>query len=302
MEKDFPSDYQKGLNALQDIVQVAGADVGPIAAHALYHFSKLRRDSLDLKAALPSLQAFLEGGVRELVLGHLLAKFPGNQVNLCTRPGPATLAEWDRLLDCLPALLELRSFFVPSGPLTVELSPGRVVLKGNVGLDDAAKGHRARAYQLYRKLFSKRVLACYRLGSAPGKGECSLEISADLGDDLNSCYAVDMGNGTFLALPSSFSRYVATDASDIAHGPCLEITDRFALINHRRFPLSNWEADGPREVLHFPFLFRPISLIIPYKGKLIPHPAADGDEYTGSGNSRARIKLHQLDFFSFFCS
>ncbi len=299
MEKDFPSDYHKGLQVLEDIVQVAGAGVAPMAAHALFHFSKLK-PALNGLDSMPVVRSFLESAVCELAQSYMLEKFPGQQISVCTRPGPAEGQEWDRLLECLPALLELRSFFRATGPLSIELSSGKVSLKGNVALDEGAKEHRARAYQIYRKLFTKRVLACYEVGAAASKGEAYLTLECDLGDDHRLCFAVDMGNEVALALPSSFARHVCTDITKIGDGPCLEITDRFTLINHRRFPMSEWETDGNRQVIHFPFLFRPISLIIPYKGELIPRPAIDGEDYTGSGDSRVRFKVHQLDFFSLF--
>ena len=95
--------------------------------------------------------------------------------------------------------------------------------------------------------------------------------------------------------------------------PCLEISPDLKIVRYQGIPESYkhyyFAKDFDKSIIHFPFLFRPLSLIIPKGGRLTSEVTFRPDPCTGSElrdchggdkNYRKTSSGYNIDIFSLF--
>lgn len=309
MEKVIFNSKEKAFSTLEDIVDICGPQTTGLVGQAKYYFDKAQDQTFDL-SQFKALDSFLNNSFKELIHHYFLNKSHAKQVNIHSKSSQIKVNTWNKLIDSLPIVLEVISCFKFESTFNVNLSDEGIDFNFVMKNDDLSEDSRTKVYSLYRKLFQRQCLLTYSIEEEElDTSNCQVTLKLDLSDNCENAYGFDVlaDENIFVGLPCCFARYVVKNEKFESRGPCLEITEDLELISHRKFPKTYWRQNEDKELISFPFLFRPLSIIIPKKGKLIPYKNVGTEGNTGSAipsSSKdtylSKMQVHFLDFFSYF--
>ncbi len=191
------------------------------------------------------------------------------------------------LFDNIDLVLKAADVLGLMGNLAFKISASEVSLTGLVNLEDISEAKKINIYKLTRMFLKKKILFTYKLvKSDSAQGGLAIELLFDLAhlsgpirtsdnfflfNQLNK-YEIDFEK--FYKLKTHFA---------------LEITDEMHLIKYKSISDAVKLSKCNKIIVHFPFLFRHISLIIPNR-----------EEFAKNSNSKKLNELVAFDFFSIF--
>ena len=175
------------------------------------------------------------------------------------------------LLESIPEILSVVSLFNYHGKVKVELDQNRVLVKGIILEDQNLAFNRKFIYLVTRKLLGSKILLTFNLEKTSRPGLYTLSLRADISHDENLVYKVQFkDSNVLLGFSNIFPQYrVQPEAlSEVGEHMIVEINSDLSTKSFcGRVELSKIDSAN-KEILHFPFLFRPLSIILPVKGHL----------------------------------
>lgn len=225
------------------------------------------------------------------------------------------LALWDRILSLLPTFLTVASSFRYVGEVVFVIDEKTLQIKASAKISDNIEDKREEIYALTRRLLAEKAVLTFKIHNETN-GRADIVLNLDISHNDFSIYALDLieKQGLLLGFSNLFSNYriEKNSVNSQVHHPCIEITEELEVIKRDYIPVELLTHDSSREIFHFPFLFRPLSLIIPIKGKIFPISYLGHLGVTGSGENEKskrdsahtdrKVHFSYIDFFSLLLS
>lgn len=311
--------FKRGLESLDDIQSLGQREILPLIQQAQFHFAGLK-SSLDEQASsmqgLSSINRLLGHYFEMSITKYFHRTVGAKQLNSFIDNDKMDLVRWNRVVESLPLMVALADIFDFKELISITLDDGFLKIGGRVFELDGVLKERAKVYSLFRALCNKKVLTTYSVEDS--KGGALIELIFDLRENPQLVYAFHWRELSFFGLSHIFSHYKVSEGevkSFLCSGEnqaalFYHISDRFTLERVDNPSKLQEHAKESFEILHFPFLFRSLSLIIPRKGEVYPIESFDktysdsvvstgcGIQHSGKQEvSPSHRKLHFIDFF-----
>jgi hypothetical protein len=305
--KNYQDDYEQSLNTLEDIQRLSEYSLAPLVSRVYYHLSEIKRkaDSTQLNLVNPY---EIVNKVLDEKFESILADFFNNNSKCKNytfekKTERLVLDKWNLILEIIPEFLSVVSLFNFLGEVNVKLDHKKILISGNVLEDGQLELGRTFIYQMTRKLLKHKVLMTYSLKKSDKSGLNRLELIADISFDNSAHYNVKFSpnpaRNYLVGFSNIFSNYsLSTEEIEslethniIELGNDLAVTHKFGKIDSNHLKLSN------KELLHFSFIFRPVSIILPMRGVLSKSSSIRSLDNREQDVSN---QFHIIDFFSLF--
>lgn len=311
MDKTLYQDFVQGVQTLEDIQALGDNHLTPLIDRATYHIGEIHRKasfSFSNLDEFDKIKNFLETTVDQLLTNYTLKDFASHQVLFQKKYDTMSLKNWDRLLSVLPISLHIAGIFKFIGTQNIQLSSDGIVFRGLIKTDQTITKYRELVYKASRKLLDHQSILTYKIDELEDNRMCWLELTVDTSHDENLSYCLDYRKklGTWLGFSNVFENYIISH-DEVEHLPrhlVIEITNELEVKSFYRIPDSYTKNYKGKEILHFSFLFRPISIIIPRKGCIINSATLKQNRDTGSGLGQQEVEnqlkylFRYIDFFS----
>ena len=165
-------------------------------------------------------------------------------------------------------------------------------------------------YVVTRKLLRQKVLLTFGLEKTAKPGLFKLDLKVDISHDDSLVYKVNFKVGSkenyFVGFSNIFCHYrsLLENVKAVGEHNVIEIGSDLSVKNFFGIPdLSRLESAN-KEILHFPFLFRPVSIILPMKGHLATEAysrsLASSQDSEQMREQDVSTYYRTIDFFSLF--
>lgn len=293
--------------ALEDIQMLSSFGVGPVLSRALFHLLELKRVALEAthnEDGYNEIKQVVLQKIHQIIEDYFSAnaKFKGYHLNHVSEN--YSLAKLNLILNILPEVLTALSFFSFMGGVNIHLSSGRIVFSGIILEDKNIVLSRKFFYLLHQKLLHLNVLMTFNVDQQKRSGLLNFELTIDYSFDENYVYAIevrDQVGQVTLAFPNIFHSYLSAKDSVLMRGQH-KVVKINSDLSHQvldSIPSTQQHGIGREEIVHLPFLFCPLSIILPVGGKLVPKSLIENQGDTGSG-SQGQSKSHRYYYIDFF--
>lgn len=320
--KDYQSEFQKSLDVLEDIQYLSSFSVAPLLGQAYFHLSEFKRkaDARSKKSIseFKEISKALDEKLELIVCEFFSNKSKFKSFEFKKDIAKIDLNKWNVLFEVLPEILSVVSLFNYHGMAEVQMNENRVLISGMVLQDSTLEMHRRLIYVITRKLLRKKVLLTFSLSESGRGGLTRLELKADISHQDDLIYKVlfkpSFQDQIVVGFSNIFCNYRRNfdDVKMLDEHAVIEILSDLSVMQKEKIPDYSSTESANKEFLHFPFLFRPISIILPIKGNLSTDPFLNLLDL-GSMNETMREKnteqkskqdvsysFHSIDFFSLF--
>jgi hypothetical protein len=218
------------------------------------------------------------------------------------------LKKWNLILEIVPEVLSVVTLFNYHGALDVRLDDNRLAVSGMILEEGHLQMNRKFIYIVTRKLLRQKVLLTFNLEKSTKPGLLRLDLKVDISHDESLVYKVKF-NTVMPGSPNSKENYcvgfsnifchyraLIEDVKEVGEHTVIEVGHDLSVKSFFGLPdLSRLESAN-KEILHFSFLFRPVSIILPVKGNLSSEAFTRGL----GGEQDVSAYYRTIDFFSLF--
>lgn len=322
-KKSYQTDYENSLKTLEDIQYLSEFSISPLIGRAYYHLSEMKRKADALKLGQVSefeyVSQVLDQKSEEIFNDFFSNKSKYKEFEYKKSTSKIDLQKWNLILEIIPEVLSVVSLFHYLGKVEANLNENRLSISGHIRQDTNLEYNRKFIYVVTRKLLKKQVLLTFKLEESGRTGLFNLVLKVDISHDDSLDYRV-------LFKPTQTMHYLIGFSNIFCHYRCLiddvkmigehnviEVCNDLSVRNTFAIPDLSRIESANKEILHFPFLFRPVSIILPVKGNLCADSFSrsldsssmkDGSrEYKNDEQKRKQdvsISYHSIDFFSLF--
>lgn len=301
----FLKDFKHGMDAIEDLHRLANPSLSPVISRVHYHLAEIRRkatESLEDHPGLLPLKNKIKKEFKFLIEEAALTIENCQQLVITENNAQLNLMQWGRLIETVPTAIQMISLFPIQGMMEVLYNNKQLTVKTSLKSYHELDSIKAKVYSLSRKLFQAKCLPTFEI-TGPHKVEFKFDFS-HLDDFV---YSLDLKRKR-VNLSNIFPDY------QIPIQKIEAIDNQTALIMSAKGEFYYFEklkastiqtailAGAKPALFHFPFLFRPLSIIIPREGEIAP---LDGFIGTGCEKlltdqdfGKASKPVHSLDIFS----
>jgi hypothetical protein len=275
MSATIEKNYQNAVDCLQDISSLGSSRDIPLVGQTHYFLGEIRNEARKLVNSMESfrsLGSFVEKAFEGLV--HRLYKQTSFQTEFhFIRPeADLGVSQWNALLSILPVMKSFQDMYQFCGEVTLFADDKSLYLEGDLpeGLDILA--FREKCYRLSRKLLSQNIIPTFSVRKKKSNRD-RLRLLFDYTQLSNqSYYEVSwLSRGVKFQIAETLGPYRIGREKFIKLGQhqIIHINNK---LEFQKTIESSSEFPIPKdsEILHFSFLFRPVSLIIPGRRKFFP--------------------------------
>ena len=283
MNNTTSADFIRGIKTLEDIGYLGGSDILPLINNALFYFSELERKNRlnSEKGGLENLAEFIDAQVEKVIFDYFLKLERVKTINLIKNK--LDFSDIDKFLDVFPKLCTVLDCFPLCDNIALEIKANELKVSSYIEEVKGSKDIRAKVYTLTREFLSKKMLLTFDLAEKNQKIMLSLKLAFAKGD--RELYKIGLLGEENLTLDGVFKSFVLENEKSVQSFDhlCIEITEDKKVLQYQGLPIGLCSKNSKRKVIHLSFLFRPVSIIIPNEGKIIP--PSENCIYTGSGNN-----------------
>jgi hypothetical protein len=308
--ESYQSDFEKGLETLEDIQLLSEFSVSPLVSHAYFYLSEMKRKA-DLLSSGQTHKFDAALKVLDDKLSSIMEEFFSNQSRFKSYSFYKTTTnvdfkKWNLVFETLPEILSVVTLFNYHGSVDIRFDENRLHINGLILEDSNFELNRKLIYVITRKLLRNKVLLTFNLEKTARTGLFKLVLKADLSHDDSLVYKVnfnvDHKTEYIVGFSNILCQYRASleELEQIGEHNIVEIKNDLSVVHSTGVPELSRTESANKEILHFPFLFRPVSIILPMKGNLI------ADSFTRSLDDENKRKqdvstyFRNIDFFSLF--
>jgi len=316
MEEIRQKHFNSGIEALEDAYSLADRSVYPVLDNLFYQFSSLNSSQNLIHKHTSNISRFLKSGFGKIISEYFVKRMDCPQFNLIWENDDFDFMTWDRILDVLPQFLAVVSAFKFSQKVTLIVGKEGIKLRGKIGYDESLGDKREKIYSMYRKLFAKNAMLTFDVNRQEHETKMDLTLNLILDTFTGKAFCIQLPEKNltlgFPAIFSNFSRDIEERVL-ISDHTCIEITEDLNVRRYSSIP-KDLITSNHHEIIYFPFIFRPLSFIIPGMGKLLPIRLQHGrcvlfeqtpfsaKGSTGSGTTsqeqgQQEDQFHYVDFF-----
>ena len=309
-KKDYQADFENGLNTLEDIQMLSEFTVSPLVSNAYFYLSEMKRKADAISIGQVSDYDHVKK-VLDNKISSIIEDFFGNKVKFkdfvfCKSTQDIDLEKWNLILGTIPEILSLVTLFNYHGTVDVKFDQDRLLISGIILEDGNLEHSRKLIYVITRKLLRSKVLLTFNLVKTERTGLFKLDLNADLSHDESLVYRVNFkinDNEQYLVSFSNiFNQYRIKhdDVAALGEHNIVEITNDLEVLHHIGLPDLTCVESSDKEILHFSFLFRPLSIILPMKGNLITISFLHSQDDENKRKQDVSKYFRTIDFFSLF--
>ena len=309
-DKDYQSDFEKSLSTLEDIQMLSEFSVSPLVSHAYYYLSEMKRKA-DAISTVQISEFEQVGKVLDEKLAAIIGEFFGNKSKYkgyeYTRDvQKIDLKKWNQVLETIPEILSIVTLFNYHGAVDVRFNEGRFLISGLILEDGNLERSRKLIYVITKKLLRAKVLLTFSLEKTARTGLFKLDLRADLSHDESLVYRVlfnaNKDEQYMVGFSNVFCKYRAhlEDVKLVGEHNIIEIRSDLSLKHYMGIPELTRIESANKEILHFPFLFRPLSIILPMKGNLATTSLSSSLDDENKRKQDVSKYFRTIDFFSLF--
>lgn len=288
--------YKKTKNAINDLKSVVDSSFSPLADNALSFLDEMDLDyrfhwsqNFQRYSALTDLLEFQLKHVVSFYLKHnsLIKDF---KLNISHQT--FTLDSWNQLLGELDQFSKLLTLFPLKNDLIIELKNNKVFVSADIFKSDINLDKRGAAYRLTREYLKGKKWLTYELAEKDTHHSL-ITFQIDFSHSEFMDLKFEIRDQSFLLFSNSLKNYqILLDKFDLnLEHLVLEIDENCQLNVLNAVSQSQYLTNSTFSLYHFPFLFRPVSLIIPIRGNL---------ESKSERSQDRRIIYKNIDFFDAF--
>lgn len=300
MEREGYKYFQSGLQYLEDIQKLSEQNLSPLIRQALYNFTRAQdahSKNLQTLALFPKLQQFAHSYL-DRYRQKIMIRESIEELSLSFVTEEIKLATFDQLLEAMPLFSEAIKLLPFIGKTELKITNQELSFIGKVQLSEELENKRVQAYTLTRKALAGGLLMTFCHGKLTD-GVADLTLKLRLPDDTGRVYLLDLEseNLPYLGFSPVLADYQIhpNDLARVGRHLCIEVTKDLSVEKYFRPSKRVLDPDSQLEILHFAFLFRPVSLIIPKRCRLTAR--AEIDIMLGGTESGA-AKYSYLDIIS----
>lgn len=305
-ETSYQDDFEKSLSTLEDIQLLSEFSLSPLIGRAYYYLSEMKRKA-DEKVVGPVKAYDHVAKVLDEKLESIIAEFFSNKSKFkgyaySKSTSKIDLKKWNLILEILPEVLSVVSLFNYHGSMDVRLDDSRLLVSGIILEEGHLQMNRKFIYVVTRKLLRQKVLLTFNLEKTSRLGMFRLDLKVDISHDESLVYKVKFNvssNETYcVGFSNIFCHYRALleNVKEVGEHTVIEVGSDLSVKTFMGVPDLTRLESANKEILHFPFLFRPVSIILPVKGNLSPESFSRGL----AGEQDVSNYYRTIDFFSLF--
>lgn len=311
-ETTYQDDFEKGLSTLEDIQLLSEFSLSPLIGRAYFYLSEMKRKA-DEKTEAPVKNYDQVAKVLDEKLESIFTEFFSNKSKFKDftyhkSTSNIDLKKWNLILEIVPEVLSVVTLFNYHGALDVRQDDNRLAVSGMILEEGHLQMNRKFIYVVTRKLLRQKVILTFNLEKSTKPGLLRLDLKVDISHDEALVYKVKFntampGNQNSkenycVGFSNIFCHYRALleDVKEVGEHTVIEIGHDLSVKSFLGLPdLSRLESAN-KEILHFSFLFRPVSIILPVKGNLSSEAFTRGL----AGEQDVSPYFQVIDFFSLF--
>lgn len=298
--------FRQGLQYLDDIQRLSEQNISPLVRQAIFNFSRAQQTTEStepIQKQYPKIWHLFESYLERYRL-KILQQELVEQVELTLDPGQDDLKLIDRVFDSLGLVVDVACCFTCTGVPELKISQEGIEFTSEVILNEDIEGRRTQIYARTRALLSRGMILTFD-HHAPSEGQkTSLKLSLSFPESSGRLMLVDLTEkaSCLLGFSALFDRYRLADSAKDKLGRhlCIEITEELKVEKYTRLPKRVLSRESQYDILHFAFLFRPVSLIIPRRGSVIHErelKAMLGGTGCGNENSQQDVEKSERNYF-----
>jgi hypothetical protein len=266
--------FQRALGYLEDIQRLSEQNVSPLIRQAIYNFQQsdgLCHKSLALLGEYPQMLYFWKSFLENLKQ-RLMDRRELENVHFSFSDADLNLAEVEALSSVLPSFVDVLCNLTFQNDVHMDFSGSELCARGKIKLSSDLENRRTDLYRLTRWFLKKEMILTFSLDKI--EDDCAeIQLRLKFADQNNQIMLLDspLKKTPLVGLSASLVDYKVSHnfASRLGRHLCIEITDDFGVEKHYRMPKRICSEKSQAEIMHFAFLFRPVSFIIPRAGRLI---------------------------------
>ncbi len=310
LKLDYQDDFEKSLDALMDIQMLSEFTVSPLVSHAYFYLSEMKRKADALKSGqidqLTNIQKVLDTKMTEIFDLHFnqSGRFKGYSLTKSTKN--IELNKWNQLFETIPEILSLTTLFHYHGDVQVIFDENKLEIVGHVFEDGHIETNRKLIYVITRKLLRAKILLTFSIEKSAKAGLIKLVLRADISHNENFSYRVPFRVSSKENYIVGFSnilyryRTQLDEIKKVGQHNIIEIDNELNVTHKFHIPELTATESANKEILHFPFIFRPVSIILPVKGSLVTETFSKSLEDENKRNQDVSNHFRSIDFFSLF--
>lgn len=312
-QKDFLEDYEKSLDTLEDIQRLSEFSLSPLISRIYFHLSEMKRkaeaERLTLVNPYETINKVLDEKFENIIHEYFGNKLKFKNYDYQKSIDKIDLKKWNLILEVIPEFLSIVSLFNYHGQVDISLDNRAIEVSGLILEDGQVEHNRKFIYLLTRKLLSLKTLLVFKLNKTERTGLFKLDLKLDLSYDEESVYEVKFHTGDFetlsIGFPNLFCDYQSSSEQIVHSGEhnIIEIYNDLTIDHKFGMPDFSSLESSTKEILHFPFIFRPVSIILPISGSQVKDSVFRNksknfeDDYKEQDVSNY---FQKFDFFSLF--
>ena len=314
MENDYRESFEKSLETLEDIQYLSGFSMSSLVGRAYFHLSEMKRKAdaanLGIAANYDAVSKVLDEKLEAILDDFFINKSKFKGLNYTKSTNKIDLKKWNLILEILPEVLSIVSVLSYHGVMDVDLTENRLLISGTVIEDTQLEMNRKYIYVVTRKLLRKKILLTFKGEKTVRTGLFKLSLNVDISHDDTLIYRLPFKpskNRNFLVgFTNVLANYrvLVDQISGIGKHQIIEISNELEVSTYNGIPNLSRIESANKEILHFSFLFRPISIILPMKGTLsvdtLFRQANNSKNEEEENKHDVSVSYRTIDFFSLF--
>ncbi len=313
-QNTYNDDFEKSLSTLEDIQLLSEFSLSPLIGRAYFHLSEMKRKAdekgLGQVAHYEAVSKVLDEKFESIFTEYFSNKSKFKNFEYSKDTSKIDLRKWNLVLEIIPEILSVVSLFNYHGNIEAQLSENRILISGLILDDSKLDMNRKFVYVVTRKLLRQKVLLTFNLEKSARTGLFKLDLKVDISHDDMLVYKVNFKispkENYFIGFSNIFCQYRALldDVKTVGEHKVIEIGNDLNVKDYFGVPELSRLESANKEILHFPFLFRPVSIILPMKGNLSTEAFSKSlvSGHDGEHLREQDVSTHYrtIDFFSLF--
>jgi hypothetical protein len=265
----------KALEAIEDLYTLGDASLYPLFDRVFYQVGELSRlDNSTQDQRTPKLERvheLFQKHAERLVQMYFGSRPQACQVSFTSDLSNASMTRIDFICELLPQIFNCGAIFNFQKNLSIDLKTNEVSFKGKVSLTSDLDKLRMDCYRLSRTFLEHKVLFTFESLEADTDSQYDIKFKFSMLEESTRVFAVKLGPKKWISFPNLIGGFEIelSRLKTIGNHKIYTIDENYQL---KASCLSDVEEFTMKEraiALHFPFLFRPISLIISGEGTMV---------------------------------
>ena len=314
IENDYRENFEKSLETLEDIQYLSAFSLSPLIGRAYFHLSEMKRKAdaanFGIASHYDAVSTVLDEKIASILDDFFIEKCKFKGLNYTKSTSKIDLRKWNLILETLPEILSIVSVLSFHGTMDVDLNENHLSISGTILEDAQLAVNRKFIYMVTRKLLRKKILLTFKGEKTVRTGLFKLTLNVDISHDEGLVYRLpfkaSQGQNFLVGFSNVLANYRVQyeQVGKIGEHQIIEVGSDLSFKTYMGIPNLSRIESANKEFLHFSFLFRPISIILPMRGTLSVGVITRESNIVEEENSKHDVSVtyRTIDFFSLFNS